>query len=109
MSPNVTIREQLQRSYGLDRLKEIWKEEAKPKTQVGLAQVITLWPKLKKGFELRNRLVHGGKPTSSDYAADRIEWLLQAAREVQQFCEKQGIDLYRRLRVRRKPYRSPAG
>jgi hypothetical protein len=51
-----------------------------------------------------NALVHGGKPTGSSYAADRVEWLLRASRDIRQFCEERKIDLYRRLPVRHKPY-----
>ena len=102
VSPNKKIHEQLRCCHGLGKLKDAWKDEVKQRTQKGIAEVTAVWPQLKDAFALRNRLVHGVKPTSNDYAERRVEWLLQAARDIQQFCKTHEVDLYRRLPVRRK-------
>ncbi len=102
MSPSRTIREHLECCHGLDAFKDVWKGEVKPRVQRNLAEVVSLWPKVRCAFKLRGRLVHGGKPTGSDYATDRVKWLLQAARDVRQFCETQKVNLHQTLPGRRK-------
>ena len=104
-SSNIVIRKRLERCSGLGELKKAWKEEVKSPIQGSLAEVVSLWPKVRCAFKLRGRLVDGGRSTGSGYAADRVKWLLQAAGDIRQLCETHKVNLHQTLPIRRKPSR----
>lgn len=102
---NSTIRDQVLASCsGIDRYKEAWKQQVKPRHGVTLPGIISDWEFLKnQAFPLRHRLVHGIKATTGvQYASVRRECLLDASKALVDFSEKKGVDLYARLPVRRK-------
>jgi hypothetical protein len=57
-------------------------------------------------YQLRHRLVHGAATnTSRDYAKPRVEEMLSATKTVVNHCASFGVDLYKRLSVRRNAWK----
>lgn len=103
-SPNADIRTGvLARCSGLDKYRDAWKAEVKPRFEKGLPEVIADWDGFKEAFGLRHRLVHGVAGTTGlNYAATRVETVLQASADVAAFAAANAIDLFARLPVRRR-------
>lgn len=102
---NSTIRDQvLANCSGIDRYKDAWKQQVKPRQGVTLPSIVSDWEFLKnQAFPLRHRLVHGIKAaTGVQYARERRDCLLDASKAVVDFSATKGVDLYARLPVRRK-------
>ncbi|NJO42690.1 MAG: hypothetical protein HC769_35375 [Cyanobacteria bacterium CRU_2_1] len=100
-SPNVEVREKLAKCHGLEKYRQIWQDEVAPKRKKNLNQVIQNWDGLKRAFKLRHLLVHGVQSCSSDHAIERINWAIDAATDIRNFCLNQGVDIDRRLPIRR--------
>jgi hypothetical protein len=102
-SPNVTIRTKLKSCGGLGRYKDLWKMEVSPNVEKkSLPQVIGAnWENLDRTFRLRHRLVHGEASCGVEYATSRVVWAIEATNELRDFCKQCGVDLDRRLHVRR--------
>jgi hypothetical protein len=101
-SPNTEIRHKLERCHGHDKYRDLWKEEVMPGTGARLPIVVRNWDGLVRAFRLRHVLVHGVRTVTHDYAAERAQWALGAAADVRAFCAAHGIDIDRRLPVRRR-------
>ena len=101
-SPNTEIRRKLERCHGHDKYRDLWKEEVTPRTGARLPIVVRNWDGLVRAFRLRHVLVHGVRTVTHDYAADRAQWALGAAADVRVFCGAYGVDIDRRLPVRRR-------
>lgn len=103
-SPNADIRSGVLASCsGLDRYKDAWKTEVKPRFGKGLPDIVAGWDGFKKAFELRHRLVHGVAGTTGlDYATERVGTVLQASADVAAFGAANAIDLFSRLPVRKR-------
>lgn len=103
-TPNVVLRQQMARCHGLDQYKELWRVEVAAGGRAPtLPHVVRRWPELRRAFLLRHRLVHGASACGADYAAPKVEVLLESAANLRAFCAGHGIDLYARLPVRRAP------
>ena len=117
-SSNVKVRAKLKNCHGLDKYKDVWKEEVSekkilknfpqdllrllPKQDLPrLPEVAKDWQGLDRAFRLRHRLVHGATSCGAEYASDRVYWAINATNDVRTFCLEQGIDLDLRLPVRR--------
>jgi hypothetical protein len=101
-SPNVVVRAELRNCHGLERYKNLWKEEVSGNVDgLRLPEVIENWEKLDKAFRLRHRLVHGASSCGPVYARERAIWAIESANYVKTICEKHNVDLDARLRVRR--------
>ena len=103
-SPNVAIRSKLGKdnSSGLDKYKDVWKDEVFPRTKERLTTVVKDWSGLKDAFKLRNRLLHGIKSSSKNYAEKRLISIIQAAKDIRLFCSSYGVNLGARLPIRRR-------
>lgn len=103
-SPNADIRTGvLAWCSCLDKYRDAWKAEVKPRFGQGLPEVITDWNGFKKSFELRHRLVHGVVGTTGlNYATTRVESILQGSADLAAFATANGIDLFARLPVRKR-------
>ena len=104
-SPNVVVRERLSRCHGLDKYKEVWRDEVflNEQRQVErLSEVVKNWECLGRAFRLRHRLVHGVTSCSTDYARERVYWALDATNDVRAVCVQNDINLDARLSVRRR-------
>jgi len=96
------IRKSLETSWGLEKYKDIWKDEVTIRLKVTLVQVIPHWGELKELFKFRDRLVHGAVGVISRDAAHRsVESILRASRELEAFAVMKEGSLYRHI-VRRK-------
>lgn len=107
-SPNVTIRKRLERAYGLDALKDIWRDELcvrlpRVKTSKAIKNLpneVKNWSDFRKAFELRHRLIHGVSSCGASYAETRAKRILQAAEDVIAVCTRQGWDINSRIPIR---------
>jgi hypothetical protein len=100
-SPNVVVRAKLENCHGLDKYKEVWKEEVFPKVQLRLPEVVKKWDGLVRAVKLRHRLVHGATSCGTEYAKERVYWAIDAANDIRAICVDNGINLDLRLPVRR--------
>ena len=107
-SPNVVVRAKLAKCHGLDKYKDVWKDEVflneQRKVKVErLSNVVKNWEGLSRAFRLRHRLVHGATSCGTDYARERVYWALDATNDVRTVCAVKGINinLDERLPVRR--------
>ncbi|QYO63999.1 hypothetical protein [Leptolyngbya sp. 7M] len=100
-SPNVVIRETMEKCHGLSRYKQVWQEEVFPNVQRRLPEVVRNWDGLDRAFRLRHRLVHGVTSCDPEYAKARVRWAIDATNDLRVFCGNNGIDLDSRLPVRR--------
>lgn len=101
-SPNKKLRQQLSQCYGLDKYKDMWKSEVYPKHHARLTQVVENWQDLRDAFNLRDRLVHGLTNCDRSYATRRVEAAIQAACFIRKFAQSKGVDLHKRLPIRRR-------
>lgn len=103
--PNRQVRRCLEQCSGLNRYRIVWDELVRPRFKRALPDIIANWEQLQGQngwYNLRHELVHGVSTTCSlAYAKRRIEALLKAADDVDEFCLKQGLDIFERLPVRR--------
>lgn len=102
---NSTIRSQfLAKCSGIERYKDAWNKQVKRRYGAALPSIISDWEFLRKqAFPFRHKLVHGVKTTTGvPYARDRRDCLLNASNAVVNFSSKKGVDLYKRLPVRRR-------
>ena len=104
-SPNVTVRTKLKSCHGLDKYKDVWKEEVlqneQRNVQLHLPEVVKNWDGLARAFRLRHRLVHGAASCGTEYASKRVHWAIDATNDIRSVCTGQGINLDARLPIRR--------
>ena len=101
--PTKHIRESLEKTWGLERYKDLWNLEVKPQMQVTVVQVIPCWSELRKAFGFRDRLVHGVVGViSRDATNNSVAFILKASQALEEFAVEHEGTLYRRI-VRRKP------
>lgn len=100
-SPNVVVRKKLKNCHGLDKYKDVWKDEVFKKVQLRFPEAVKNWGGLGRAFRLRHRLVHGATSCGTEYARDRVCWAIDAANDIRSVCINHGIDLDSRLPVRR--------
>ncbi|MGC1305797.1 MAG: hypothetical protein WA885_01110 [Phormidesmis sp.] len=103
-SPNVVVRAKLAKCHGLDKYKDVWKDEIFLNDQreiERLSEVVKNWEGLGRAFRLRHRLVHGVTSCGTDYARERVYWALDATYDVRTVCAGNDINLDARLPVRR--------
>ncbi len=101
-SPNVVVRTKLKNCHGLDRYRDIWRDEVFTKVQLRLPEVVKNWNGLARAFRLRHRLVHGAiSSCGTKYANERVHWAINATNDVRKICIDNGINLDIRLPIRR--------
>ena len=100
-SPNMVVRQKLDGCHGHKAYKELWKEEIVHKTNRPTLPVVVNWEGLLKAFKLRHILVHGVQTCGPEYATERAEWAIAAAKNVREFCLHKEVNLDKRLPVRR--------
>ena len=100
-SPNVVVRSKLKVCHGLDKYKDVWKDEVTPKVEQRLPEVVRNWQGLGRAFSLRHKLVHGVGSCGRDHATDRVHWAIDAAKDIRSVCSKYDVNLDVRLPVRR--------
>jgi len=106
-SPNKEIHKKLERTSGLRRYAALWIVEVSPRYASSLGTLIKDWDNfVDVTYQLRHRLVHGAATnTSRDYAKPRVEEMLSATKTVVNHCASFGVDLYKRLSVRRNAWK----
>jgi hypothetical protein len=69
----------------------------------GLAAVIRNWVTFQKAFKLRHVLIHGRGSCGLEYARLCVDEILRAASAVIDVSKAERVNLFERLKVRRKP------
>jgi hypothetical protein len=100
-SSNVVVRSKLRHCHGLEKYKNVWRDEVNPKPEHYLPVVVRNWQGLGRAFSLRHKLVHGAGSCGGEYATERVNWAIDAAEDIRTFCTKFDVDLDKRLPVRR--------
>jgi hypothetical protein len=100
--PNKIVREALANTYGLSHYRDLWWSELSylPNAQ-RLHQVVNDWEHVAQAFKERNRLVHGRDRHTRNMAKPHVERLLSAVSDIHEYCQFNGVNLGRRLPVRR--------
>jgi hypothetical protein len=100
--PNAEVRQILRSIYGLEKYKDLWRDElAHLPDAKRLPEVVADWCGVREAFEGRNRLVHGRDRYTRRMATPGVESLLTAVSDVVEYCASQGVDINKRLPVRR--------
>jgi hypothetical protein len=88
----------LAKCFGLDSYRDAWASEV-GLTRKTLPRVINGWGYFRtQAFPLRNKIIHGIQGTTGlKYATERAESILEASRDVVNYCAGEGADIYRRL------------
>jgi len=104
VTPNKALREKMAQYYSPDSYKRLWREEVCRNISGSppLPRLIRHWPKVLDGFHARNVLVHGKDRYTAKMANPHINALLDAARDIDSYCESIGKPLYGRMPVRKK-------
>lgn len=102
-TPNAELRRKMAKYYSLDAYKDLWRAEVMPRgDQPPLPEIVQNWPDARKAFEARNLLIHGKGRYTRKMAKPHVEALLKAVSYVDVYCTDLGVDLCRRMPVRRK-------
>lgn len=111
--PTADIRIRIERYHKLKQYIDVWDmqiaknpiiRKKKPWASFRLKTIIHDWDFLTtKAMKLRNQIIHGYNTTSGlDYTKDRCESLLKASEVLVAFARSHGVDIYKRLPVRRR-------
>ena len=97
--------------YGasLDGYRKAWRDEivVGRKLDTGLNDVIPHVERLEKAINLRHELVHGDSGVvGAKHAETQVEIMMEATRAIDAFARQHGVDLTKRIKVRRK-HRNP--
>lgn len=108
-SPNREIHKKLEKTSGLRRYAALWSKEVSPRHGSSLETLIKDWDNfVDVTYQLRHKLIHGAAAnTSRDYAKPRVEEMLAVTKSVVDHCALCGIDIYKRLPVRRNAWKQP--
>lgn len=103
ISPNQALRAKLEKTSGLRKYAILWSKEVLPRQGQTLERVIDQWDMfVDVTYQLRHKLVHGAiANTSRDFAKPCVDEILAATKRVVDFSASCGVDLYKRLPVRR--------
>ncbi len=100
--PTVRLKKKLESVYRYEDYTKLWKQEVVPKHKKRLTQIINN-PKYlqEEAWDLRNKLVHGAASCSASYAEKRFSAFMSAAKTVEEFVSKRGLDINARLKTRK--------
>jgi hypothetical protein len=103
ISPNKDLRAKLEKTSGLRKYANLWSKEVVPRQGRTLESLIAQWDSfVDVTYQLRHKLVHGAiSNTSRDFAKPRVDEILLTTKRVVDFSETCGVDLYKRLPIRR--------
>jgi hypothetical protein len=107
-TPNTSLRKKLRRCTGLERYKDLWRDEVSAtRRSPCLASVVKDWSIFRRSFELRHELIHGRGTCTRNFASPRVDHILQAASDIHQFSADAGADLNSRMPIRRERPKRP--
>jgi hypothetical protein len=91
-APTAHLHAKLASVYGLDRYKDLWRDELVVPYRVRtLPQIVENWQPLQDAFTWRHRLIHGRDRCTGNMATAQVEAMLQAAAFVWDYCTKHGV------------------
>jgi hypothetical protein len=109
-TPNRELRDRIGEVHRFDGYKELWyKELFNREGGKRLAEVVRNWAGLKEAYKMRNKLVHGQDRATRNMAAPKVEAMLQAVRDIDEYCSAMGYDLNKRMPVRRHARNATSG
>jgi hypothetical protein len=101
--PNAEVRQTLRRTSGLKEYKDLWRDElAHLADAKRLPEVVADWRGVTDAFEGRNSLVHGRDRYTRNMATPGVESLLTAVSDIVKYCASHGVDINKRLPVRKR-------
>jgi hypothetical protein len=101
--PNRQIRDDLEKVYGLDRYKDFWWTELRHlEGRLRLPEIVGDWQGVTAAYNARNRLIHGRDRYTRNMASPKVDCLLAAVNDLRKFALNHGVDINRRLPVRRR-------
>ena len=104
--PNRQVRDDLISVYGLKAYKDQWKTDTSHlENFLTLPQLIRDWHGVTKAFDARNLLVHGKDRYTRNMATPKVDLLLNGVHDIYAYCLKHGLDINKRLPVRKKAIR----
>ena len=102
ISPTKIIRETYFKSsfHGLDKFKEAWKAEVKPRTGRNLANdVVMHWSTFIDAYGFRHKLIHGAtRKISPAFASEKARLILSASIAINKLATGHGVDLDKTIR-----------
>jgi hypothetical protein len=103
LRPNLDVRQDLVRVYGLEKYRALWRAELQHLNGAQrLTEVVTDWQAVTEAFDARNRLIHGRDRYTRKMATPHVEALLTAVSEINEYCLSHGANINRRMPVRRR-------
>jgi len=101
--PNLDVRHDLVRVFGLDKYKRCWWAELQGLPNARrLPEVVANWHAVTLAFDARDRLVHGRDRYTQRMAGPHVEALLSAVADICAYARECGVDINRRLPQRRR-------
>jgi hypothetical protein len=94
------LREELRDCRGPDGYKKQWSKELVDHPPLPI--LIKRWNLLVKAWHYRGTLVHGIRPTRLAFARPQVNIVMDAANIILDFCEGRGVNLFTRLKSRRR-------
>lgn len=103
-SPNTDIRAALIKTFGLERYKDLWRDEISQHDSSipPLTQVVRNWKQFKEAFDMRHKLIHGRGTCTTKMATDPVAQMLSAVADLYALARSRGKDLNSRAPIRRK-------
>jgi hypothetical protein len=102
-SPTAEVKAKLAETHGLDRYKDLWKEElSKAGICKTLPNSVSDWTSIRAAMVARNRIAHGSGSATAAWARKHANALLSAADEIGKIATDRGIDLHANVSPRRR-------
>lgn len=103
-TPNKALRDKLSECHGLEKYKDLWRQELSSSGQsvLRLNNIVRNWHDVTKAFGVRHKLVHGRDRVTAKMAGPHIEALITGAGDIEDYCTSRGIRFNARIPVRRK-------
>jgi hypothetical protein len=102
-TPNRELRDRIGEVNRFDGYKELWHKELENlDDSKRLSEVVRNWAGLRDAFKMRNKLIHGQDRATRNMATPKVEAMLQAVRDIDEYCSAMGYDLSKRMPVRKR-------
>lgn len=103
--PTKVVREDIEMCSGPTSYRKKWIKHVVPIRKKSIEAIVPDWSALSEtAFKMRHKIVHGVQVRAPESAStESRDIALLASAEVCKFADEHGVDLYRRLPVRRNP------
>lgn len=102
-TPNSKQRVSMKKCHGLKAYEDLWAVEvALPRKSDQLSKIVANWAEVRDAFNTRHLLVHGRDGVTKKMAVPHVQALIEGASHIDEYCERLGFALSRRMPVRKK-------